>query len=132
MANTRPLTLAIAIVAIGSSATLSAHHSFAAYYFEEQTIEIEGTVSELEFKAPHVWVHVATRDAAGKERTYSAEWANPTRLERDGMTRDTLKVDDVVHVWGSPSRNASDNRMHLKRIQRPSDGWQWAGRREVR
>jgi hypothetical protein len=125
MLNTKPLALSIVALAVALTATLSAHHSFAAYYFEDQLVEIEGPISSVEFKAPHVWVHVAARDAAGKERTYSAEWANPSRLERDGITRETLKVDDMVHVWGAPSRNASDNRMHLKRIHRASDGWQW-------
>jgi hypothetical protein len=133
MGHTRSRTLAIAIVAVALSATLSGHHSFAAYYFEDQMIEIEGAVSEVEFKAPHVWLHVAAKDASGKERKYSAEWANPTRLERDGMTKDTLKIDDTVHVWGSPSRNATDNKLHLKRIQRLSDGWEWGmGRRGPR
>jgi hypothetical protein len=132
MANTRLLTLAIAVVALGLGATLSAHHSFAAYYFEEQTIEVEGAISRLEFKAPHVWVHVDARDASGTLRTYSAEWGNPTRLERDGITKDTLRVDDLVRVWGSPGRTPSEYRLHLKRIQRPSDGWQWAGRQQRR
>jgi hypothetical protein len=134
MTNLRTLTLAAAIAALALTATLGAHHSFAAYYFEDQLIEVEGPIASVEFKAPHVWVHVTARDAAGKERTYSAEWSNPSRLERDGITRETLKVNDMVHVWGAPSRNGSDNRMHLKRIQRPSDGWQWRGgnRREAR
>jgi len=125
MTNSRLPILTIVVVAVAFTATLGAHHSFAAYYFEDQLVEIEGPISSVEFKAPHVWVHVASRDADGKERTYSAEWSNPSRLERDGITKDTLKVDDMVHIWGAPSRKASDNRMHLKRIQRASDGWQW-------
>jgi len=118
--------LAVVVLAVALSGTLSGHHSFPAYYFEDRMIEIEGPISSVEFKAPHVWVHLTARDESGREHTYSAEWANPTRLEREGMTKDTLRADDVVHVWGSPSRNASDYRLHLKRIQRPSDGWQWS------
>ena len=125
MQRTRVLTLAITTVAVGLTTTLSGHHSFAAYYFEDQIVEIEGAVSQIEFKAPHVWLHVAARDDAGTPRAYAAEGANPTRLERDGITRDTLKVEETVHLWVSPSRDASDNRVHLRRIQRPSDGWQW-------
>jgi hypothetical protein len=69
------------------------------------------------------------RDGSGKEKRYAAEWANPSRLERDGMTKDTLKVADVVRIWGSPSRDPNDGRIHLKRILRPSDGWEWRPRR---
>jgi hypothetical protein len=130
--NPQGWTLALAIVA-GLSATLSGHHSFAAYYFEDQMIEIEGDISEVQFKAPHTWVHVVSQDASGKEKTYAAEWSNPTRLERDGITKDTLKVGDSVRIWGSPGRDAADNRVHLKRILRPRDGWEWRpARRQAR
>jgi hypothetical protein len=123
-------TLAAGIlVTLGLTASVSGHHSFAAYYFEDQSIEIAGDIVEVRFKAPHTWVHITSRDAAGAEKRYAAEWANPSRLERDGMTRDTLKVSDFVRIWGSPSRDPNDGRIHLKRIVRPSDGWEWKPRR---
>ena len=132
MIRMRTLAIGVAVVC-GLSAPLSGHHSFAAYYFEDQTIEIEGDIVEVRFQSPHTWIHIVSTDALGKERTYAAEWANPTRLEREGMTKDTLKVADFVRIWGSPSRDPSDNRVHLKRIQRPRDGWQWnPSRRQAR
>jgi hypothetical protein len=45
------------------------------------------------------------------------------------MTKDTLKVSDFVRISGSPSRDPNDGRIHLKRIVRPSDGWEWRPRR---
>ena len=114
------------LVVLGLSVPVSGHHSFAAYYFEDQSIEIQGEIVELQFKAPHTWVHVRAQDTGGgKERIYADEWANPSRLEREGMTKDTLRVADVVRIWGSPSRDPNDGRIHLKRILRPSDGWEW-------
>lgn len=124
MITKRALAVGV-VVTIGLTASLSGHHSFAAYYFEDQSIQIEGAIVEVQFKAPHAWVYVNTRDESGKEKRYAAEWANPSRLERDGMTKDTLKVTDVVRIWGSPSRDPNDGRIHLKRILRPSDGWEW-------
>jgi hypothetical protein len=120
---------AIAACTMGLGASLDGHHSFAAYYFEDQTIEIEGALVEFQFRAPHAWVQVAVNDASGQSRTWAAEWANPTRLERDGITRTTLKADDLVRIWGSPGRHPSENKIHLKRILRPSDGWEWRQRR---
>lgn len=117
------------LVTLGFTVVASGHHSFAAYYFEDQSIEIQGAIVEVEFKAPHTWVHITAREDSGKEKRYSAEWANPSRLERDGMTKDTLKIADVVRIWGSPSRDPNDGRIHLKRILRPSDGWEWRPRR---
>ena len=128
MMTTRTLAIGVAVI-LGVSAAASGHHSFAAYYFEDQSVEIAGDIVEVEFKAPHTWVHINARDASGSEKRYAAEWANPSRLERDGMTKDTLKVSDFVRIWGSPSRDPNDGRIHLKRIVRPSDGWEWRPRR---
>jgi hypothetical protein len=120
------VVVTLGLVTLGLTVPVSGHHSFAAYYFEDQSIEIQGEIVELQFKAPHTWVHVRAQDTGGgKERIYAAEWANPSRLEREGMTKDTLRVADVVRVWGSPSRDPNDGRIHLKRILRPSDGWEW-------
>jgi uncharacterized protein DUF6152 len=128
MMTTRILTVGLFAI-LGFSVAASGHHSFAAYYFEDQSIQIEGEIVEVQFKAPHTWLHVTTREPSGSEKRYAAEWANPSRLERDGMTKDTLKVSDVVRIWGSPSRDPNDGRIHLKRIMRPSDGWEWKPRR---
>jgi hypothetical protein len=107
----------------------AAHHSFAAYYFEEQSVTIEGEVVEFDYRAPHAWLHVTAPDAQGQMRRFSAEWANPRRLMGDGITRETLKAGDRVVITGSPGRTASDYKIHLKRIQRPADQWQWSMRR---
>lgn len=108
----------------------TAHHSFAAYYFEEQTTAIEGEIVEFDYRSPHAWVRVAVVDPAGARRVYGAEWANPNRLGRDGITKDTLKPGDRVRITGSPGRDERELRIHLKQIVRASDGWRWAqGRR---
>jgi hypothetical protein len=109
-------------------APLLAHHSFAAYYLESDMIEIEGEVVEFQYKNPHCWLHVVGREGLGQEKTYAAEWANPTRLERDGITGKTLRSGDIVRIWASPSRNPNDNRVHLKRLER-RDGFKWEQRR---
>ena len=115
------------MMALVASATGAAHHSFAAYYFEDQSISIEGTLDVFEYRAPHAWVYVMAPDGEGRMQRFAAEWANPTRLRGDGVGRDTLKAGDRVIVTGSPGRTASEYKMHLKRIQRPADGWEWRG-----
>lgn len=111
------------------SASLAGHHSFAAYYFEDQSITIEGQVVELDYRSPHAWVHVATVDSGGAQRRYAAEWGNPRRLSEGGVSKDTIRPGDRVTITGSPSRDAGDFRLHLKSIERPADGWKWEARR---
>jgi hypothetical protein len=117
------------VLVLASGPLVSGHHSFAAHYFEEESVTIRGTLVEFEYRSPHAWVHMSVADEAGAVKQYSAEWANPNRLSRDGITKETLRVGDEVIVTGSPGRNASENKIHLKRIERPADGWKWGGRR---
>jgi hypothetical protein len=105
----------------------AAHHSFPSYYFEDQMVSVEGELVEFDYRAPHAWVHVRGRDQQGDMQTFAAEWANPSRLSRDNVTKDTLRPGDMVIISGSPGRNATEYRLHLKSIERPSDGWRWAG-----
>ena len=126
----RLLTLVAGMLVAGLP--LSAHHSFSSYYFEEQSVTIAGEVQEFLYRSPHAIVMVNAPDAEGRMRTYAAEFASPSRLAREGVTKDTLKRGDIVEVTGSPGRTASDYKIHLKQIQRPADGWSWGGGRRRR
>jgi hypothetical protein len=112
-------------IALFAATAAQAHHSFAAYYFEDQTVTIEGAVVEFDYRAPHAWLHVLASDTEHQMQRFSAEWANPQRLVRDGITAERLKPGDVVRITGSPGRMASERKVHLKRIERPADGWTW-------
>lgn len=128
---TRTVTLVLCAL-FWTGAALSAHHSFASYYFEDQSVTLEGDVVEFEYRAPHAWVRFHATDSQGKTHVYGAEWANPARLSRDGVTKDTIKPGDVVKITGSPGRQDDDHVLHLKRIERRSDGWIWRGRQRRR
>jgi hypothetical protein len=128
---TRALLVLVA-GALATSPSLEAHHSFSAYYFEEQLVTITGAVAEFEYRSPHAWVHVNVVEAGGQTRRYSAEWANPNRLGQRGVLRDTLKPGDQVVITGSPGRPGHEYKLHLKGIERPADGWTWRGRQQQR
>jgi len=123
--KTFPLAL---VLMLASAPLVSGHHSFAAHYFEEQSVTVQGTLVDFDYSAPHAWVHLTAADERSGSQRYSAEWSNPNRLSRDGITKETLKPGDVVIVTGAPGRNAGENRIHLKRIERPADGWKWGMR----
>jgi hypothetical protein len=53
------------VVVLGASLaapSLGAHHSFPAFYFEDQSTTVEGSVVEFEYRAPHAWVRVTAPD----------------------------------------------------------------------
>ena len=121
-------TLVVAGI-VSLSTPLLGHHSFAEYYIEEDTIEVEGEIREVQYKNPHSWIYVQAQDPFGRQKVYSAEWASVSRLERDGVTKRTLREGDWVRIWASPNRNPNDNRVRLKRIERPADRWKWGQNR---
>jgi len=126
------MTLLLALTAIATTVPVQGHHSFAAYYFADQTVSIEGNVAEFDYVNPHVWLHIDAPDKDGKLQRVSAEWAPPNRLLPQGITRDTLKPGQRVIVTGSPSRDGIGFKVQLKKLYRYSDGWTWNGRAELR
>ena len=96
----------VLVILLACSAPAYSHHSFARMYFESESVTIEGDVIEFQYRAPHAWLYVTVIDAQGQPQRYGAEWANPTRLERDGVTRDTFQPGDRVSITGRPGRDA--------------------------
>lgn len=118
--------------AVTATVPVYGHHSFAAYYFADQSVSIEGFVEEFDFVNPHVWLHLQAADKDGKLQKVSVEWAPPNRLAQWGIKRDFLKPGDRVIVTGSPSRDGIGFKLQLKRLIRIADGWTWNGRGELR
>ena len=77
------------ILGIGSllaAATAAyAHHSFAKDYAEDKQISLEGDIVSFEYRNPHAWVYFTANDGSGVLRKFGAEWANPRRLEQQGV-----------------------------------------------
>lgn len=128
MRNLLPLGALVLGALLFGGVAARAHHSFAAEYFEDQMVSLEGEVTEFQYRNPHAWVMFRVQDPQGQMAVYSAEWVGAGRLGQQGITADVLKPGDLVKISGSPGRNASQRRLHLKGIERPADGWTWANR----
>jgi hypothetical protein len=101
------------------------HHSFPATYIEGETATIEGELAAFMFRNPHSFVHVNVKGQDGNVIRYSVEWGAAAALGRQGIDRATLRPGDFVIISGLPGRNAEDNRLLLRTIERPSDGFRW-------
>lgn len=101
------------------------HHSFQASYDMESTIEIRGTLVQLNFRNPHSSVMVMAPDEKGVMQRWGIEWGGATLLQRQGLTRDTFKPGDEVVITGQPGRNPEDHRMRMQTIVRTADGFGW-------
>ena len=118
--------MAMALVAvIGGRAY--AHHSFAATYFVDQNIKIEGSLTQFMYRNPHSFLKVDAPDDNGQVQTWSIEWGGGAQLSQAHVTRDTLKPGDHVVITGNPGRDSAEHRIRMHSILRPSDGFKWEG-----
>jgi uncharacterized protein DUF6152 len=81
-----------------------AHHSQSEYDLREK-VEVEGTVTKVEWKSPHAWFYVDVNNDKGEKVNWSFELPSPVTLMRRGWTRDSLKPGARIKVVGAPARN---------------------------
>ena len=119
--------LTSAAIAILACTQVQAHHSFAATYFVDKEITIDGSLTQFMYRNPHSFVKVMAKDDSGQSQVWSIEWGGGAQLIQEHVTRDTLKPGDHVIVTGNPGRDPSEHRIRLHKIVRTSDGWTWEG-----
>jgi hypothetical protein len=88
---------------------LAAHHSFAAEFDRDQPITLTGTVTKVEWSNPHIWFYIDVKDQNGKVTNWGFSGAPPGMLTRRGITKETLKVGDVIKVEGYRAKDGSNN-----------------------
>src|SRR5215468_9940771 len=96
-----------ALAAAAVAVPALAHHSFA-MFDAEQTITLQGTVKEFEWRNPHSWLRVMVNDQkSGKEMQWALELSSPARLVTMGMRADSVRPGDAVSVTFHPMKNGS-------------------------
>lgn len=83
-----------------------AHHSHGNYRMTEYT-EVRGTVTDLYWVNPHVWMYVDVVDEQGQVETWAMEAAGATTLVRGGIAQDEVKPGDTINVRCHPLRDGS-------------------------
>lgn len=83
-----------------ASNTCFAHHSYAAEFDRNAPTTIEGIVTEVWFRNPHVRYYIKVVDENGEEVIWDTRGLSPVKLVRQGWTRDTIKVGDRITMHG--------------------------------
>jgi len=101
MKTTLSVVVALCLALVAAA---SAHHSQSEFDLRGK-VDVEGTVTKVDWRSPHAWIYVDVTDDKGQKVNWSFELPSPTTLMRRGWTRDSLKPGDRVKVAGAPARN---------------------------
>jgi len=89
---------------IGVSTAAIAHHSTAMYDYAT-SMTLMGTVMEMQWTNPHMFIRARASDAAGKEAEWNIECGTPNINARHGWKRSDIKPGDKVVMDVHPLRD---------------------------
>lgn len=81
-----------------------AHHSFA-MFDKTRTVTITGTIKNVEWNNPHVWIWVSVPHEGGGSDDWGLESGGPSQLNRMGIKRTMLKQGDRIVVDVYPMKD---------------------------
>jgi hypothetical protein len=95
-----------AICAVAFALPAGAHHSHGNYL--DTFMDVEGVVTEVHLLAPHSWVYLEVKDAKGQPQMWALEATGRTALQKMGVTKDYLKLGDIVKARCHRLRDGSN------------------------
>ena len=93
-------------LALGTVAAAQAHHSGSVYDMTKMHT-FTGTLSKIEWVAPHVLIHMDVKDADGKVTDWVFEGAPPAWFHHRNLKRADIEkgLGQTVKISGAPARS---------------------------
>jgi hypothetical protein len=100
--------LAAGIIAVSTAVPVLAHHAFSAEFDAKAPVTLKGPIVKIEWINPHAWIHMENQAPGGKTELWMVEGGTPNTLQRNGISRESIKVGTIIVVSGY---KAKDGRM---------------------
>jgi hypothetical protein len=101
----RSALLGLAALA-GIATPALAHHSFAMFDREHKK-QLSGTVKEVQWTNPHVWIQINVPNEKGVVEEWGVEFTSVNFMTRRGWNKDTVKAGDKIVLTISPLKDGS-------------------------
>jgi len=102
------------LLVLGGVPTTQAHHSITGTFDPSRMVEIEGEITRVLWRNPHIRLTVRTA-AQGPAGEWTIESGAVSRLSRWGVENGTLGVGDTIRLAGFPSKRRA-NEMYGQNI----------------
>jgi hypothetical protein len=125
--KTRLALIVGGIALVAAAVPVVAHHSFAAEFDANKAVKLTGPVTKVEWMNPHTYFYIDVTEiceggpdasktnawkcsATNKSKVpnWGLEMGSPNGLMRQGWTRNSMKIGDVVTVEGSRAKDGSE------------------------
>jgi hypothetical protein len=90
-----------------SATPLLAHHNVTQIYDAEQPVPLNGTVTAIQWRNPHVFVFVDVKGETGNVVNWKVELLAGLTLNREGFTRDSLHIGDPINMTACVAKDGS-------------------------
>ncbi len=101
--------LAIAAGVLFASGLALAHHAYTAEFDTTKPVKVTGVVTKLEWSNPHIWIYLDVKDDKGSVTNWGFSASPPGMLLRRGITKNSLKIGDVLTISGHRAKDGSNN-----------------------
>ncbi len=104
------LHLAVAgALLLGMMPAARSHHAYTAEFDTTKPVKLSGVLTKLEWANPHIWIYLEVKDENGKSAIWGFSASPPGMLQRRGITKNSLKVGDVLTISGHRAKDGSNN-----------------------
>ncbi len=108
------MAASVMLMLISHADDVDAHHSFSAQYDGDKPATLQGMVTKVEWRNPHVYFYLDVVNEDGTVTPWAFELANIAAMRGRGWSANTLQPGDMLEVFGflardgSPLLNATD------------------------
>jgi hypothetical protein len=122
-------SISLVALLLGAAAPVFAHHSFAAEFDDKKPVALKGTVTNVEWQNPHIWVYLDVKDENGAVAHWQCEGGAPNGLTRQGWSKASLKSGDQITIEGFRAKDGT-NTCNSRSVKLPDGRTVFAGSAE--